>query len=111
MKNIKKHYHLLKLLLSASPTQKRAIIRTADKSQLHCLCEICLNVLGGNLSVNVKKLRKYKTAIRKIVNKKLSLEKKRKEFINQTGGFLPIILPAVLSALAGFAGKAIGSRI
>ncbi|GFR11417.1 hypothetical protein TNCT_185831 [Trichonephila clavata] len=42
MKNVKKHYHLLKLLLTASPAQKRAIIRTADKSQLHLFCEICL---------------------------------------------------------------------
>ncbi|GFY09306.1 ATP-dependent DNA helicase [Trichonephila clavipes] len=56
MKNAKKHYHLLKLLLTASPARKRAIIRTADKSQLHLFC---LNILEGNLAVDVKKLRKY----------------------------------------------------
>ncbi|GFQ83948.1 hypothetical protein TNCT_562971 [Trichonephila clavata] len=110
MKNVKKHYHLLKLLLTASPAQKRAIIRTADKSQLHLFCEICLNILEGNLAVDVKKLRKYKKAIRKIGNKKLSLKQKRKEII-QIGGALPFLIAPVLTALAGIIGKAIGNRI
>ncbi|GFX39399.1 hypothetical protein TNCV_2667611 [Trichonephila clavipes] len=88
-----------------------AIIRTADRFQIKCLSEVCYNLLSGSLKTNIKKLRKYKAAIRKIANKKVPLEKKRKELIIQTGVFLPIIIPAVLTALAGFVGKAIGSRI
>lgn len=87
------------------------MLRTANKSQIHCLCEICLNVLEGNVPVQVKKLHKYRNAIRKIANRSTSMNQKKKILVNQAGGFLPLILPAVLSGLAGMVGKAIGKRI
>ena len=111
MKNIKKNYHFLHLLSSASPQQKKAIIKSATKNQIHCVCEICKNVLAGNVPVDIKRLCKYKTIIRQMSNKKVSLKNKRKLLANQTGGFLPLILPAVLSVVGGIIGKAIGKRI
>lgn len=111
MKNIKRNYNFLRLLASATSPQKKAIIRTASKNQIYSLCEICKNILAGNVPVNIKRLCKYKTAIRQMSNKKVSINKKRKLLANQSGGFLPLVLAPVLSALGGIIGKAIGNRI
>ncbi|GFX69361.1 uncharacterized protein TNCV_3866391 [Trichonephila clavipes] len=40
-----------------------------------------------------------------------NLDPKRKLLTNQTGGFLPLVPPAVLSLVGGLVGKAIGKRI
>ncbi|GFW38985.1 uncharacterized protein TNCV_1829781 [Trichonephila clavipes] len=63
-KNMKQNLNLL-LLSKSSPKQRRMLLRNADKSQIVTMSEICLNVLAGNVPVNVMKLRKYKTCIRK----------------------------------------------
>ncbi len=54
MKNIKRNYKFLRLLSSATPPQKNAILRTANKNQIYSTCEICKNILAGNVSVNKK---------------------------------------------------------
>jgi hypothetical protein len=111
MKKLKQHRYFLNLLAKSSPSQKRALLRSADKSQISSLCEICLNVLAGNIPIKVKKFSKYKKTIRKIADKKTSLNTKKRLLVNQIGGFLPALLPIVLSALSGIAGKVIGERI
>lgn len=111
MKKLKKHCHFLNYLSKCTPKQRKVLLSLADKSQIACLSEICLNVLAGNVNADVKKLRKYKTAIRQLSKRSTCLKKKKQLLSGQTGGFLPIILPALVSALAGMAGRAIGNRI
>lgn len=111
MNRVRRHVHLLHLLSSASPQQRKAILRTANKEQIKSICEICQNLLSGNIPVSIKKLRTHRKIIRQLADKKIPFSKKRKLFLNQTGGFLPFVIPAVLSLLSGIAGKAIGNRI
>lgn len=101
MNRIKRNIHLLHILSSASPSQRKAILKTASDDQIKSLCEICQNFLLGNIpNVCVKKLKSHKNLIRKLANKNVSIPKKRKIFSNQTGGFLPLILKGVLSLLS-----------
>lgn len=101
MKSIRKNYHMLAFLQKANPSQRRAILKTLTGSQLNCICEICLNTLNGNVGkANISKLKKYKTVIRKLADKKVSDTVKKQLLTNQTGGaFLPYLIPTVISAL------------
>ncbi|GFR10310.1 uncharacterized protein TNCT_138061 [Trichonephila clavata] len=110
-KSIKRSLDFLLLLSKSTPKQRHMLLQNADKSQIVTLSEICLNVLAGNVPVNVKKLRRYKNCIRKVACRKVSLKAKKKLLVQQSGGFLPLLIPAVVSALAGMAGRAIGNRI
>lgn len=110
MNKVRRHVHLLHLLSTATPQQRKAILRTASNEQIKSLCEICQNLLSGNISVNVKKLHPYKKIIQQLSNKKIPIARKRRLFTNQTGGFLPLIIPTVLSLLGGIAGKVIGNN-
>lgn len=101
MNRVKRHVHLLHLLSSAGPQQRKAILKTASNDQIKSLCEICHNLLRGNIpTAKVNKLVSYKRVIRQLADKKIPISRKRKLFINQRGsGFLSILLPTVLSLL------------
>lgn len=107
----KRHYNFLRVLAAASPKQKKLLLKNASTPEIKTVCEVCLNLLEGNIPVDVKKLQKYKTSIRKIACRSTNMKSKKRILVNQSGGFLPLILPAVVSALAGMAGRAIGNRI
>lgn len=109
MKKLKQNYHFLHVLSRSSPAQKRALLRSANKGQILSLCEICLNVLSGNVPCQVKKLHKYRNILRKIAKKSTKLAHKKKIFINQSGGFLPLILRTVGPILSGLLGQALGN--
>lgn len=100
MKKLRKNSNYLRLLLKASPNQRRALIRTANKEQVSCLCEICLNILGGNIPVNVKKIKKFKHTLRKLANSSTKNSTKKNLMLNQSGGFLTKILPMVATVLS-----------
>ena len=81
MKKLKQNYHFLNILSRSSPAQKRTLLRTANKGQILTLREICLNVLSGNVPSPVKRLRKYRNALRKVAKKSTKLAHKKKIFI------------------------------
>ena len=111
MKNLKKNHYFLHMMAKATPAQKRALLRTATKSQINALCEICLNILAGHLPLNIKRLKKYKNTIRKLAKRSVGIHKKKALLVNQSGGFLPALAPVILSALAGLVGRVIGDKI
>lgn len=108
---LKKHQHFLHILAQSHPTQKRALLKTANNGQLESLCEICLNILKGNIPVNSYKLKKYKNTLRTLAKKSSSIQKKRKMLLNQSGGFLPLIAPAIVSALGGILSSVISKKL
>lgn len=110
-KNLKKQYHFLRILAHSHPAQKRALVQTANNDQISSLCEVCVNILNGNIPVNVRKLRKYKNILRLLSNKRESTQKKKRILVNQSGGFLPLIAPAIISALGGILGPIISKRL
>lgn len=111
MKNLRKNYHFLHLLAKATPTQKRALLKTANNSQISAVCEICLNLLVGNLPANIKRLKKFKNIIRKLTQRSVNVTNKRRLLLNQSGGFLPALAPVILSALSGIIGRVVGDKI
>ena len=112
MKNLRKNYHFLHVLAKSTPIQKRALLKTANHSQMSALCEICLNALAGNLPINIKRMKRYKHILRKLAKRTIGVKSKKKILLtNQVGGFLPAIAPVILSALAGLVGRVIGNKI
>ncbi len=99
-----KYAHHIHCLNAASAATCKAIIKTADKGLVNCLCEVCLNVLKGNVPVTTvqkRKLSRHKADLRRLIKKNLSLNSKKR--ILQKGGFLG----ALLGPLVGGLGKVI----
>jgi len=102
-KRLKNNISYIDVLARAKPVQRRAILQTADKDLILCLCECALNVLNGNVPLKtheVDKLDKYKGQFRKLAAQKTPNAKRRKLLV-QKGGFLPALLMPIL----GIAGQ------
>ena len=86
--------------------KQRKFISTCGKDFLHCFTVCARGLIKGRHKVRptqLKKLRRYKKLVRNLMKKKVSLKAKRR--ILQTGGFLNLILPPVLSFLTSFLNK------
>ena len=102
-KRLHRNSPFLHVLAKGTAKQKQGLILGADKQLIDCLCECALNVLNGNIPLkpsDKRKLKKYKNNLRYLVDKKVSVQKKKKT-LNQKGGFLGALLTPVLSALGG----------
>lgn len=110
-KNLKRHVHFLQALAHAHPMQRRALLKTAKNDQIESLCEICLNILAGNIPVNVNKMKRYKSLLRGLARKTSNVQQKKRMLVNQSGGFLPLLAPAIISTLGGILGRVIGKRL
>ncbi len=97
MASVRKHALMLQVLNKAKPALVKKIVQTADRGLIHTLCECALNLIKGNVPitpVQKRKLRRHKTGLRELVDKKVSLKKKKS--ILQRGGFVGALLTAVL---------------
>ncbi len=97
MRRIKANYHTLQVLRNAKPKQSNAIIFNCNKDLLHSISECVLNVLNGSTSLSdclKPKLKKYKSSLRLLVDRRLTRSAKTK-LIVQRGGFLLPLLSAV----------------
>ena len=107
-KRLRKHARkLIGLHKSAKPKRKNLLKKhLSDEDFVKCICECCRNVLDGNIKLSKKQsytLRKQKNALRKIVDKKTSMQKRKN--IIQRGGFLGALLGPVVSILGGLLGN------
>ena len=104
----KHNLDLLRVLARSSKKQRQAILQTCHVDLIKCLAEISLNVLKGVVPINdtqKKKLRRYKSLLRALADKKVSL-KTKKQKLNQSGGnLLAFLLPPVLSVLGNLLTK------
>jgi hypothetical protein len=67
------NYHILQLLKSACPKLGKGIHSNCDKGLLNDIRECILNVLKGNTKLSdcsKRKLKKYKTRLRPLVQKR-----------------------------------------
>ena len=90
------------------PAKKRnQFIANCDSKTLCCLCEVAKNILKGNVCLKptqLTKLKKHRSAIRKLALKRTSLRAKRR--ILQKGGFLGALIgPAIGLLTSLFAGS------
>ena len=112
MENFEKNLEKIKVLAKCKNKKLRnLLIKNSDKEVICTLCEIIDNILHGNIPLNEKtknKLKKYKNILRKFI-KKSSLNTKKKILI-QKGGFLQILIPSVISAVASIIGSLISKK-
>lgn len=100
----------LRLLAKSDLQRSREILKTASPCLIRLLCESGLNVLKGNIKLSdsqYKKLKPHKKLLLFVSKPTIPLHLRKKEFQKKKGGFLPVVLPILLSAIAGFAGEAI----
>lgn len=99
---------LLKIIKVVPSKTRSNILRNSDDELIRAIAEICLNFCAGNIQCDkksYKKLKKYKNCIHRLaeVKKKQKNYKKERILLSQKGsGFLPILLPTVLSALTEY---------
>jgi len=110
MRRLRKHLPLLRVIAgSRRPKQCQSLLQHADKEFVECLCECIQNVTQGNLHIDKhrrQRLVKHKGLLRRIIDKRTGLRRKRK-LLTQSGGFLPLLLAPII----GLAGSLIGDAI
>lgn len=103
MKRLMANRHLLYTLKDSNGLLQKQIIRHSKPELVKSICEICVNTLNGNLKLSkmkMKKLKRYKKEIRIMAQPKVSLLRKKKVLV-QTGGFLPLLIGALISSVVG----------
>jgi hypothetical protein len=93
---------------SKSPKKRQHLLSVATPEQIDACAELYLNLLKGNIKLpkeDLKKLERYKEHIRTLSNRKTPRGKKKLLLGTQSGGFLPLLIPAiaplVIKALQG----------
>lgn len=92
----------LQVLAKCNPKQRQAILREADPKLIKAICECSLNVIKGNIPLSPsqkQKLKPHKTTLRSLADKNKSA-KARKRLIVQRGGFVGVLLRAIIPTLA-----------
>lgn len=102
--NLKKCLPLLQALSSIKDGDKRRVFLKAFEANLHrAIKEICFNLLNGNLTLSAdekKRLGRFKKILRVLADAKTRKLQFRKA-VTQTGrGFLPALIPIVVSAIS-----------
>ena len=94
---ISKYRGFLSLLTGISPCTRKKIIKTCKRGEINTICEIIHNFLKRNLTTNqriIKKMKKYKSLLRALANKKVKLQRKRSILRSKRGGsILSLLLP------------------
>ncbi len=99
---VKKHFDLLKVLRSADPKLRTAILKHCSNDTVRCLCDCVFNVLSGNLKLTPKQkkqLVRFKCALRQLASRSLPLNKKRNVLV-QHGGLVSAVLTPLLAIAA-----------
>ena len=92
---------ILNLLASSKRDYKKILIENADKKLLEAICESADNLLVGNLPITDEikaKLKKHRKSLVKLADNTTIEEKKK--ILNQKGGFINILIPAIISGVA-----------
>lgn len=95
MANVQNILHTLQ-----SAKLRKSILENSDIHLIKTLIECIQNTLNGNVTLTkneIKKLRRFKTVLRKILHSKCKLEQKRKLIIQSgQGAFFPILLAPIV---------------
>lgn len=110
-KSLHKHLPALKTVSSLKPKLRRQLLANCSDEFIHCLCECAHNLSKGTVPVDstqFKKIDRHRNKIRALLDKDSNKEKRR-SFLIQKGGFLPLLLAPILAALGTFAGEKLAS--
>ena len=92
---------------------RKKLLQGATKSNIRCLCEICLNVIRGNIPVDPSsknKSKKHRSSIETLAKKSVSLRKKKNILVNQRGGFAGLLASLALPVVASFVSNALKKK-
>ena len=92
---------ILDVIAKAPKRQREAIINTATRDQISCICDCCNNILNNNTQISteeLKKFKRYKELLRYLADSKGQREFKQKQYLIQSCGFLPLLLAPILGA-------------
>jgi len=99
-RRLKENREFLQFLGKASPKQRRLLLQSATADQIKVLTECSLNICAGNVLLTpaqFSKLKKSKNSLHAFIREpKIS----RKRLIIQKGGFLPVLLSAIVPILS-----------
>lgn len=104
----------LKLLNETKPKYRESFLKSASPCLVRLLCESGLNVLKGHLKLEetqYEKLKPHRRLLLFVSKPSVPLKKRQEALVKKKGGFLPVILPTLLSAIAGFTGQTIAKFI
>lgn len=90
------------------------IIANAPSCFVRLISELGLNILKGSIKLpkhQYKKLRPHKRLLIRMSKPGFSPEHHRQILLKKRGGFLPAILPLILSAVSGFAGQTLAKTL
>lgn len=102
MQRLKKFEPHLQALANSQETKK--VLAQSPDEVIHILCEIIYNVLKGHVPLSkeqIKRLKPHRKILRQVLSccnsktKRINVKKGR-QYINQTGGALPLILSTLL---------------
>jgi len=105
----RKYSSMIKLFPTLDKPSRAAILKHMNKEFLNCICEICLNLLCGNIKVRKeykKKLLRYKALIHKLAKKDntSSNTKRRKLMYGRGFSLLPILFSAIAPVISRLVG-------
>lgn len=106
-KALKNSESYLRLLAKSNGKRRKVLLDQATREELKSLCEICLNILKGNLPLdnrNFKHLKRNRQTIKLLANSKVPIKIKR-QALNQKGGFLGNIASIALPLLVSLFSK------
>jgi len=104
---------LIKLNKIKNVKKRNILIIKAKKCLIDAISEISLNCLKGNIPLTqcqYKNLKIYRNILKKLSNRKISLNNKKK-LITQNGGFWSYLIPPALSLLSSLAGQTISKLV
>lgn len=96
----------LKILYSADPKQRKALLKTMTENQQQALCEVILNVYKGTFPITkyyIRKLSPYRSVIHRLSSKTVKRSVKRKLLL-QNYLILPILIKPSLGILNDVSG-------
>ena len=101
--HMKKHIDLLKLLKKLKCNELKTVIGYLDDIAINVLCELCFNALYTQLNISNRNKKKLKGSIDKRTIVRLSNRnrstKSRKKLLKQSGGFVSVLLGALVPVL------------
>ena len=109
--SLRKTLPVLKIVSKLNNKNKRSVLNQlgGEKKIFNALHEIAHNTLNGNLKLKknqINKLRPHRKVLENLcVPSSRKCSKKRKKLIVQSGGFLPILIPALTSILSAIISK------
>ena len=101
--------------VAACKRKRNHVLQHASQPQINAVRNVCHNLCQGKLPLKPstqRKLYPHRKTIRDLANtKKLKSLAGARQRLIQHGGFLPILLPAILSLLSTVGGRALSKAI